>query len=543
MQKDVQLRLPPWKAANEKEIRKALGIGDFTPFLIIKKSIDARRKDVMVDLICRINPENTIFQPIELKDANPALGQVIIVGSGPAGLFAALTLLENGIKPIVLERGKDVHSRRKDIALISTQGKVDSQSNYSFGEGGAGAFSDGKLYTRSKKRGENSKVLNLFVQYGANPSILYEAHPHIGTDKLPKIVENMRSAIISHGGEVYFETQMVDLILNNESEPTCTGCIAKNLQTGELSSYLGPVILAIGNAARDTFEMLHSRGVQLEAKDLAMGVRLEHPQHLIDCIQYHNLEGRGDFLPAAEYSFITQVPLSEIDFSCSVNCSNSSRSFIKPTEKSSIGVYSFCMCPGGFVVPAASDAQQVVVNGMSPSNRGSKWANSGMVVEFPTSLLADTLYIQKHPLCMMNLQTEIEKATFEAALGSQKAPSQRMVDFMKGHLSSSLPPSSYAPGLTSSNLGEVLPPYVTTALSYAFKIFGRSAHGFETNEAILIGSETRTSSPIRIIRHPDTLASLSLKNLYPCGEGAGYAGGIVSAAIDGIRCAQMIAYR
>ncbi len=543
MQKDVQLRLPPWKAANEKEIRKALGIGDFTPFLIIKKSIDARRKDVMVDLICRINPENIIFQPIELKDANPALGQVIIVGSGPAGLFAALTLLENGIKPIVLERGKDVHSRRKDIALISTQGKVDSQSNYSFGEGGAGAFSDGKLYTRSKKRGENSKVLNLFVQYGANPSILYEAHPHIGTDKLPKIVENMRSAIISHGGEVHFETQMVDLILNNESEPTCTGCIAKNLQTGELLSYLGPVILAIGNAARDTFEMLHSRGVQLEAKDLAMGVRLEHPQHLIDCIQYHNLEGRGDFLPAAEYSFITQVPLSEIDFSCSVNCSNSSRSFIKPTEKSSIGVYSFCMCPGGFVVPAASDAQQVVVNGMSPSNRGSKWANSGMVVEFPTSLLADTLYIQKHPLCMMNLQTEIEKATFEAALGSQKAPSQRMVDFMKGHLSSSLPSSSYAPGLTSSNLREILPPYVTTALSFAFKTFGRSAHGFETNEAILIGSETRTSSPIRIIRHPDTLASLSLKNLYPCGEGAGYAGGIVSAAIDGIRCAQMIAYR
>lgn len=543
MQKDVQLRLPPWKAANEKEIRKALGIGDFTPFLIIKKSIDARRKDVMVDLICRINPENTIFQPIELKDANPALGQVIIVGSGPAGLFAALTLLENGIKPIVLERGKDVHARRKDIALISTQGKVDSQSNYSFGEGGAGAFSDGKLYTRSKKRGENSKVLNLFVQYGADPSILYEAHPHIGTDKLPKIVENMRSAIISHGGEVHFETQMVDLILNNESEPTCTGCIAKNLQTCELSSYLGPVILAIGNAARDTFEMLHSRGVQLEAKDLAMGVRLEHPQHLIDCIQYHNSDGRGQFLPAAEYSFITQVPLSEIDFSCSIKCSNSSRSFIKPTEKSSIGVYSFCMCPGGFVVPAASDAQQVVVNGMSPSNRGSKWANSGMVVEFPTSLLEDTFYVKNHPLCMMNLQTEIEKATFEAALGSQKAPSQRMVDFINGKLSSSLPPSSYAPGLTSSNLREALPPYVTTALSYAFKTFGRSAHGFETNEAILIGSETRTSSPIRIIRHPDTLASLSLKNLYPCGEGAGYAGGIVSAAIDGIRCAQMIAYR
>lgn len=540
MQKDVQLRLPPYKAASEKELRKALGIGDpnnTTPFLILKKSIDARRKDIMVDLVCRINPDQALFQPTELKDANPSLGQAIIVGSGPAGLFAALTLLENGIKPIVLERGKDVHSRRKDIALISTEGKVNSQSNYSFGEGGAGAFSDGKLYTRSKKRGENSKVLNLFVQYGADPSILYEAHPHIGTDKLPKIVENMRNAIISHGGEVHFETQVVDLIVDGANvESTCKGCIAKNLQTGELSSYSGPVILAVGNAARDTFEILLSHNVQLEAKDLAMGVRLEHPQHLIDCIQYHNPEGRGQFLPAAEYSFITQVPLSQIDFSQG----SYGVTFSAPTDKSSIGVYSFCMCPGGFVVPAASGSNQVVVNGMSPSTRGSKWANSGMVVEFPTSLFSSSLDVKTHPLCMMDLQKEIENATFLAALGSQKAPSQRMVDFIKGKISSTLPASSYAPGLTSSNLKEVLPPYATSALSYAFKVFGHSAHGFETNEAILIGSETRTSSPIRIIRYPDTLESLSLKNLYPCGEGAGYAGGIVSAAIDGIRCAQIV---
>ncbi len=541
MQKDVQLRLPPWKAADDKCIRKALGISDSTAFLILKKSIDARRKDIMVDLICRINPEDDIYKPVELKDANPALGQVIIVGSGPAGLFAALTLLERGIKPIVLERGKDVHSRRKDIAQISTSSNVNPQSNYSFGEGGAGAFSDGKLYTRSKKRGENSKVLNLFVQYGADPAILYEAHPHIGTDKLPKIIENMRNAIISHGGEVHFETQMVRLMLDSDIESAddriCTGCTVAKLQTGEFSFFEGPVILAVGNAARDTFEMLHSIEVQMEAKDLAMGVRLEHPQHLIDCIQYHNPQGRGQFLPAAEYSFSTQVPLSEIDFSSKSQLFP----FSLPFGKTSIGVYSFCMCPGGFVVPAASDSQQVVVNGMSPSNRGSKWANSGMVVEFPTSLFPNSLYVENHPLCMMDVQKKIEKATFMAALGTQKAPSQRMMDFLTGKLSSSLPSSSYAPGLTSSNLHEVLPPYITSALSYAFKIFGRSAHGFETNEAILIGSETRTSSPIRIVRNPNTLESVSIRNLYPCGEGAGYAGGIVSAAIDGIRCAEIIA--
>lgn len=591
MQKDVQLRLPPHKAAKDSAIRKALGISETTPFVILKKSIDARRKDIMVDLICRINPSEAVFQPTELKDAEAAKGQVIIVGSGPAGLFAALALLEKGIKPIVLERGKDVHARRKDIALISTCGKVDAQSNYSFGEGGAGAFSDGKLYTRSKKRGENSKVLNLFVQYGADPSILYEAHPHIGTDKLPKIVENMRSAILSHGGEVHFETQVVDLLVDSPAalqkgpEPSsaavCTGVVAKNLQTGELLSFRGPVILAVGNAARDTFEMLLSRKVQLEAKDLAMGVRLEHPQHLIDCIQYHNPQGRGEFLPAAEYSFITQVPLAELNFSNSAGASLSSfkasfdapfkepfgspysasfsspfsepysasfsspfsAPFSAPADKNSIGVYSFCMCPGGFVVPAASDAQQVVVNGMSPSNRGSKWANSGMVVEFPTSLLGDSLYVKQNPLCMMNLQAQLEKATFRAANGTQKAPAQRMVDFLEGRLSNTLPSSSYAPGLTSVNLHNVLPPYISSALSYAFKVFGRSAKGFETNEALLIGSETRTSSPLRIIRHPDTLESLSLKNLYPCGEGAGYAGGIVSAAIDGIRCAQMLSVK
>lgn len=512
MERDVSLRLSPEKACDEARIRKALGIGQNEKFIIVRRSVDARRKDIVIDLICRIDPQKPIAEGMSLRDADPSKGQVIIVGSGPAGLFAALTLLENGIKPIVLERGKDVHSRRVDIAKISTQDMVDSESNYSFGEGGAGTYSDGKLYTRSKKRGENSKVLGTFVQFGAPESILCDAHPHIGTDRLPKIIEAMRNAIIEHGGEVRFRTKVTDLIIKDNG---CIGAKATDMTNGTELTMEGPVILAVGNAARDTFRMLNEKDVRMEAKSLAMGVRLEHPQHLIDQIQYHNPAGRGKYLPAAEYAFTTQVSVGGRQF----------------------GVYSFCMCPGGFVVPAASDKDQVVVNGMSPGNRGSKWANSGVVVEFPTDLLEN----KDNPLAMMELQEKLEKKTYDASNHTQKAPSQRLTDFMEHRLSQNTAPSSYAPGMTCSDIWEVLPPIACQALHDGIANVSRQMHGFMTEEATLIGTETRTSGPVRITRDPETLESVSTANLFPCGEGAGYAGGIVSAAIDGMRCAEKVA--
>ena len=511
LQKDITLRLPSHKAYDELQLRKALGISGSDTFVILRRSVDARRRDIMIDLICRINPQSPVAESIEMKDASSASAQAVIVGSGPAGLFAAMTLLEHGIRPIVLERGKDVHARRVDIAKISTQDMVDSDSNYSFGEGGAGTYSDGKLYTRSKKRGENSKVLGTFVRYGASDDILCDAHPHIGTDRLPKIIENIRNAIISHGGYVRFRTKVTSLVLDGGR---CVGVRAVDLSTEEELSFDGPVILAVGNAARDTFRMLAGLDVAMEAKSLAMGVRLEHPQHLIDQIQYHNPAGRGQFLPAAEYTFTTQVDV----------------------DGRRAGVYSFCMCPGGFVVPAASDLNQVVVNGMSPGNRGSKWANSGMVVEFPADALDNP-----DPLSMVRFQEELEKTTFEAAGHTQKAPSQRMTDFMAHRASSDNAPSSYAPGLTPGDLHDVLPPFISKALEEGFSVFSRQARGFMTSEATMIGTETRTSGPVRIVRDPETLQSVSTPGLYPCGEGAGYAGGIVSAAVDGMRCAEAVA--
>ena len=509
IQKDITLRLPPHKAYDDTCLRKALGISAQDRYVILRRSVDARRREIMIDLVCRINPEKPVAEGMDLKDADPSHGQVIIVGSGPAGLFAAMTLLEQGVRPIVLERGKDVHARRVDIAKISTQDIVDSDSNYSFGEGGAGTYSDGKLYTRSRKRGENSRVLGTFVQFGASDDILCDAHPHIGTDKLPKIIENIRNAIIAHGGEVRFRTKVTELLV---SDGVCRGVKAVDLSSGSELTFDGPVILAIGNAARDTFRMLEQRSVAMEAKDLAMGVRLEHPQHLIDQIQYHNPAGRGQFLPAAEYTFSTQVDVSG----------------------RRTGVYSFCMCPGGFVVPAASGPDQVVVNGMSPSNRGSKWANSGMVVEFPVDALPDPA----GPLAMVRFQEELEKNTFDASLRTQKAPAQRLTDFMMHRPSTGTAPSSYAPGLTPGDLHAVLPSFISEALEKGFSVFSSQARGFMTEDATLIGTETRTSSPVRIVRDPSSLQSVSTPGLYPCGEGAGYAGGIVSAAVDGMRCAQ-----
>ena len=410
-------------------------------------------------------------------------------------------MIELGLRPIVLERGKDVHERKKDLALISRTQQVDEQSNYCFGEGGAGAYSDGKLYTRSKKRGNTDKILNVFCQHGASTAILADAHPHIGTDKLPQVIEAMRNTIISHGGEVHFKTQMTQLLLEGNR---VVGCVA-----GE-REYLGPVILATGHSARDVYRYLAKQKIEIEPKGIAVGVRLEHPSQLIDQIQYHRKEGRGQWLPAAEYSFVTQVD--------------------------GRGVYSFCMCPGGFVIPAATGPEQVVVNGMSPANRGTQWSNAGMVVETrPEDIEGDDV------LKVMHFQEQMERVCWQQANMKQTAPAQRMADFVNGRLSFDLPRSSYAPGLVSSPLHFWMPRAVATRLKEGFLTFGRQAHGFLTNEAVMIGVETRTSSPLRILRHAETLQHVRLEGLFPCGEGAGYAGGIVSAGVDGERCAESCA--
>ena len=426
---------------------------------------------------------------------------IIVVGAGPAGLFAALRLIELGVKPIVLERGKDVHARRVDIAQISRQHKVDPESNYSFGEGGAGAYSDGKLYTRSKKKGDVNRILQIFCIHGANPNILVDVHPHIGTDKLPKVIEAMRERIKNCGGEVHFLTRVDKLLITDKK--------VVGVETSSGEQFMGPVILATGHSARDTYRMLAENNVELEAKGIAVGVRLEHPQHLIDCIQYHSPKGRGEYLPPAEYSFVTQAD--------------------------GRGVYSFCMCPGGFVVPAATGPNQVVVNGMSPSNRGSKWSNSGMVVEIrPEDIPGNDVFN------VMRFQEEMEQTAYINGGASQVAPAQRMQDFVNRRMSFDLPETSYVPGIISSPLHFLLPTEVSKRLRQGFMQFGKSAKGFLTNEATLIGVETRTSSPVRIVRNPETLQHITVEGLYPCGEGAGYAGGIVSAAIDGERCAEKL---
>ena len=549
MIQEYQIRVQPHVAANEQALRNYLAdeygfdVRTLTSLRILRRSIDARQRTIFVNLKvrCYINeqPAEDEYVVTHYPDVSEA-PQVIVVGAGPGGLFAALRLIELGLRPIVLERGKDVHERKKDLAQIAKTQQVDAESNYCFGEGGAGAYSDGKLYTRSKKRGSIEKILNVFCQHGASTNILADAHPHIGTDKLPRVIENMRNTILRCGGEVHFQTKMTRLIIDHSPSAInhlpftidhcgggmVVGVEAVNMVNGQCSmvnEYRGPVILATGHSARDVYRYLADAKIEIEAKGIAVGVRLEHPSALIDQIQYHSKQGRGKYLPAAEYSFVTQVE--------------------------GRGVYSFCMCPGGFVIPAATDQEQIVVNGMSPSNRGGQWSNSGMVVEIRPEDINDQDYPSTtHPsshispaLKVLALQEQIERDCWQQGNRKQTAPAQRMADFVNGRLSYDLPRSSYAPGLLSSPLHFWLPNPISHRLQEGFKAFGRQCHGFLTNEAVMIGVETRTSSPVRIVRDADTLMHVRIQGLFPCGEGAGYAGGIVSAGVDGERCADMCA--
>ena len=510
MTQEYQIRVQPHVAANEQALRSFLAdeygfdVRTVTAVRILRRSIDARQRTIFVNLKVRVyineQPQDDEFVHTDYPDVS-ASPQVIVVGAGPGGLFAALRLIELGLRPIVLERGKDVRERKKDLAQIAKTQQVDTESNYCFGEGGAGAYSDGKLYTRSKKRGSIEKILNVFCQHGASTNILADAHPHIGTDKLPRVIEAMRNTILRSGGEVHFQTKMTQLIIR---DGIVVGCLAADKE------YLGPVILATGHSARDVYRYLAEAKIDIEAKGLAVGVRLEHPSELIDQIQYHNRQGRGKYLPAAEYAFVTQVD--------------------------GRGVYSFCMCPGGFVIPAATGPEQIVVNGMSPSNRGGQWSNSGMVVEMRAEDIEGD-----DPLRVMAFQEQMERDCWQQGNRRQTAPAQRMADFVNNRLSYDLPRSSYAPGLISSPLHFWMPKTIGHRLQEGFKTFGRMSHGFLTNEATMIGVETRTSSPVRILRDNETLMHVRIQGLFPCGEGAGYAGGIVSAGVDGERCAEMCA--
>ena len=548
---EFQLRALPEQAYNEQAVRRFVarekGLDERTiqGVRILKKSIDARQRTIYVNLKVRVyvneQPTDEAYVPTEYQNVE-GHRRVIVVGAGPGGLFAALRLIELGYCPIVVERGKNVRDRKLDLARISREHKVDPESNYSFGEGGAGAYSDGKLYTRSKKRGNVDKILNVFCQHGASMDILSDAHPHIGTDKLPRVIENMRNTILQCGGEVHFETRMDRLIVHEGK--------VEGIETHDGRIFKGPVILATGHSARDVYRHLFRQGITVEAKGLAVGVRLEHPSKLIDQIQYHNKNGRGKYLPAAEYSFVTQVD--------------------------GRGVYSFCMCPGGFIVPAASGPQQIVVNGMSPSNRGSQWSNSGMVVELHSEdlqeksmyrflkeyvhsieapecdTLKDILHYcdpesvwngapEEHPLALLYFQEAIERQNWVQGQYRQTAPAQRMADFVNRKLSYDLPRSSYSPGLISSPLHFWMPEFIAGRLARGFQNFGRSSRGFLTNEAVMIAVESRTSAPVRIVRDAETLQHITVEGLFPCGEGAGYAGGIVSAGIDGERCAEAVA--
>jgi uncharacterized FAD-dependent dehydrogenase len=514
MQQTIQLRLLPSEAASSNIIQEYITSStgkkpkDITGFYILKQSIDARSKTVYINLTCKafinepfLEREKIVF---DFKDVHRAKHKAIIIGAGPAGLFAALKLIEHGIQPIILERGKDVRARRRDLAALNKDGVINAESNYCFGEGGAGTYSDGKLYTRSTKRGDVNRILNLLVQFGAPENILYEAHPHIGTNKLPNIITAMRRQITQSGGDFLFEKKVTGFTVQHGS--------IKGVETSDGSKFeADAVILATGHSARDIFTLLHNNKIQVEFKPFALGVRIEHPQSLIDSIQYH-CPTRNEFLPPASYSLVQQVPHH--------------------------GVFSFCMCPGGIIAPASTAPGEVVVNGWSPSKRNNPFANSGIVVNIEEKDLKD---FRRHgPLAAMHFQQKVEQDAYKAGGGKFAAPAQRMMDFTQKKLSASLPDCSYLPGIKSTLLHQVLPGFVFQALQHAFLEFGKKMKGYLTNEAVVVATESRTSSPVRIPRDAHTLEHPQVNGLYPCGEGAGYAGGIVSAAMDGERVAQKI---
>ncbi len=513
MQQTISLRLSAADAANDTAIKKKIAatsgnkITDISGYHLLKRSIDARGKHVLINLTVNAFINEPFHQrqviPFSFKDVHKASKKVLIIGAGPAGLFAALKLLEAGIQPIILERGKDVRARRRDLALLNKQGIVNPESNYCFGEGGAGTYSDGKLYTRSNKRGDIQRILNLFVRFGAPENILYDAHPHIGTNKLPAIITAMRQLICDCGGKVLFEKKVVDLMLEHGS--------VRSVITADKEVFTADeFIVATGHSARDIFELLHNKKILIEAKPFALGVRIEHPQSLIDNIQYH-CNSRDELLPPASYSLVQQV--------------------------NDMGVFSFCMCPGGIIAPAATDPGELVVNGWSPSKRNNPFANSGMVVQVSIN---DAMNETKHlklkdndPLVFMHFQKMIEQKAFNAGGGKFIAPAARMVDFTDHKISATLPVNSYLPGLQSADLQHVLPGFIYDVLAKGFVSFGKKMKGYFTNEAVVVATESRTSSPVRIPRHAENFTHPQYNNLYPCGEGAGYAGGIVSAAMDG----------
>ncbi len=513
MIEDVNLRVAPAIAASEASIAKEVAreldmqVDAINALRVVRRSIDARKRQVVVNLLVRVahGDDHTVeplLKPVEFLPVASNAPRLAIVGAGPAGLFAALEAIRLCIRPIVIERGADVDRRRVNIAAISREGKINPRSNYCFGEGGAGAYSDGKLFTRSKKRGNIADVLQLFVQHGASPDILVDAHPHIGSDRLPHVIKRMRQTIIDCGGEVRFDSLVSSLMT---ADGRVTGV---KLADGSNVEAEG-VVLATGHSAHDTLRSLHKEGVALEAKGIAVGVRLEHPQQLIDTLQYHSPKGRGKYLPAAEYSYVTQAD--------------------------GRGVYSFCMCPGGVVVPAGSADGELVVNGMSASARAGRWANSGMVVEIRPGDFPE--FASEGPLELLALQKSLEEKFFEES-GGINAPAQRMKDFTDGVVSKTLPATSYAPGIHPADFNRLFPPFISWRLRKGFVDFGKKCPGFLTNDATMIGLESRTSSPVRILRDSETLESPTFRHLYPAGEGAGYAGGIVSAAVDGIRCAR-----